>query len=322
MSDELAVAASASALESDPVRPDLDDRLRIDWYYPGGVIGIHLLALLALLPWFFSWTGVVVCILGIYGFGTLGINIGFHRLLTHRSFSCPWWLEHTFIVLGTCCVMESPAYWVAVHRRHHQCADDDRDPHSPLRSFFWSHFGWYMVRVDPERRLDLIQRYAKDVIRDPLCAWLERNLNWVVVAAVSWVAFFLAGCGAALAAGASIPRALQFGASLLIWGVFVRTAVVFEITMCVNSVAHLWGYRSYPTSDNSRNNVLIGVLAAGEGWHNNHHADPRSARHGHCWWELDIAWLIIRLLERTGLAWDVALPSPTLAAANTNRSKS
>jgi len=113
--------------------------------------------------------------------------------------------------------------------------------------------------------------------------------------------------------GSSMADAVQFGASVLVWGVFVRTVLVFQATMCVNSITHLWGYRNYDTNDNSKNNFFIGILASGEGWHNNHHADPRSARHGHFWWELDVAWLTIRLLERVGLARDVVRPSPRLA---------
>jgi sn-1 stearoyl-lipid 9-desaturase len=262
----------------------------------------------------FSWTGVLLVAIGMYTFGTLGINVGLHRLLTHRSFACPRWLERTLVLLGTCGWMDSPAYWVAVHRRHHQFADETRDPHSPSESFFWSHLGWYLVKIDPERRAELVQRYAKDVLRDPLYAFLERNGNWLLPIAISWLVFFAGGWGAALATGAGTIEAIQFGASVLVWGGFVRGVVVFHITMSVNSFTHLWGYRNYQTNDNSRNNVSIGILAAGEGWHNNHHADPRSARHGQQWWELDIAWLLIRLLERIGLARDVVTPSPYLAA--------
>lgn len=313
--DELMIGDSAIALDSERGRHDPDHPAQVDWSYSIAVIGFHLFALLAFLPWFFSWSGVVLALLGIYVFGTLGINLGFHRLLAHHSFSCPRWLKSTFVLLGTCCVMDSPAYWVAVHRWHHRFADEERDPHSPLRSFFWSHFGWYMVRVDRARRAELLQRYAKDAMRDPLCALLERNLNWVTLIAISWLAFFGAGWGAALAMGASIAESIQFGASVLVWGVFVRTVVVFQITMCVNSITHLWGYRNYATNDNSKNNFWIGILSNGEGWHNNHHADSSSARHGHLWWELDIAWHTIRLLQRVGLAWDVVMPSPRLAAA-------
>lgn len=291
-----------------------DHPLRFDWYYVVGVAGIHLAALLALLPWFFSWTGVLLVPVGMYLFGTIGICVGFHRLLTHRSFSCPRWLERTFVLLGTCCLMESPAYWVAVHRQHHQFADDDRDPHSPGKNFFWSHVGWCLVRVDPKQRAELLQRYAKDVMRDPLYAVLEYNHNWVGLVVASWISFFAAGWGAGLALGWSSHDAIQFGASVLVWGVFLRSVEVFQATMCVNSITHLWGYRNYETADNSKNNVLVAMITTGEGWHNNHHADPRSARHGHSGWELDIAWLTIRLLERLGLAWDIARPSAHLAA--------
>src|SRR5215216_2331294 len=314
MSDELLVAAAGSARRPARFQPESDRPWRIDWFYAGGVIALHLLALLALMPWFFSWTGVLLVPVGMYLFGTLGICLGFHRLLTHRSLSCPRWLERTFVLLGTCCVMESPAYWVAVHRRHHQFADDERDPHSPLTSFFWSHFGWYVVRIDPASRADLLQRYAKDIMRDPLYAFLERNHYWVALVAMSWLAFFGAGWGAALAMGASMADAVQFGASVVVWGVFVRSVEVFQATMCVNSITHLWGYRNYDTDDNSKNNFYVAMITTGEGWHNNHHADPHSARHGHFWWELDITWLTIRMLERIGLARDVVTPSPRLAA--------
>jgi stearoyl-CoA desaturase (delta-9 desaturase) len=310
MTDELVVAETGRAFEADRVeRP-----AKIDWRYAAGVAGFHVFALLAFFPWFFSWTGVLLVPLGIYAFGTVGICVGFHRLLTHRSFSCPRWLERTFVILGTCSVMETPAYWVAIHRKHHQYADHEHDPHSPLRSFLWSHLGWYMVKIDPVERAEVLQRYAKDVMRDPVYAFLERGLNWVAVIGLSWFAFFVVGLGAALALGESAAAALQFGASIVVWGVFVRTVLVFQDTMCVNSVTHLWGYRNYDTDDNSRNNMFIGITASGEGWHNNHHADPRSARHGHEWWELDLPWFTICMLERLGLAWNVALPSPHLAA--------
>jgi len=294
---------------------------QIDWYYAGGVALLHLLALLALLPWFFSWTGVLLVPVGMYVFGTIGTCVGFHRLLTHRSFSCPRWLERTVVLLGTCCMMESPPYWVAVHRCHHQFADAERDPHCPLKSFFWSHFGWYVIRTDPEKRIEFIQRYAKDIMRDPLYALLEWNHNWVAVVVLSWVAFFVGGWGTALITGASMEEAIQFGASVLVWGVFVRSVEVFQATMCVNSVTHLWGYRNYKTSDNSKNNFFVGIVTTGEGWHNNHHADPRSARHGHSWWEPDIVWLTIRLLERIGLAHDVVMPSSNLAALKIDQNR-
>src|SRR5262245_43795612 len=287
-----------------------------------GFIVVHLIAALAFIPWFFSWTGVVLLIAGLYVFGVLGINIGFHRLLTHRGFTCPLWLEHTLAFIGTLSLQDSPPHWVAVHRKHHHFSDDERDPHSPLVNFFWAHMGWLLVKVDDMKRGPLIDRYAKDVMRDPFYARLERRNNWLRIGALSWLVYFFAGWGALALTGASTAEAVQFGLSLFVWGAALRTVVVWHVTWSVNSVTHIWGYRNYETLDRSRNNTLVALVAAGEGWHNNHHADPTSARHGHKWWELDVAWLIILLLMRLGLAKNVAVPSPQLATMFDGRAPS
>jgi fatty-acid desaturase len=282
--------------------------LRIDWVFASGIIGIHAAALLALFPYFFSWTGVLLIPLGYYVFGTIGINICFHRLLTHRSFVVPRWLERALVVIGVCAMEDTPAMWVATHRRHHQYSDEQPDPHSPLVSFLWGHLLWGMVKNNDLKRLELFDRYARDVMRDPFYAWLERNNgSWIIVGA-SWCLFFLGGFAVELALGGTTEQAIQFGSSLLVWGVFVRTVATWHITWSINSVTHLWGYRNYETRDSSRNNFIIGLLANGEGWHNNHHAHPGSARHGHKWWELDIGWLTIRTLMLLGLATKVQLP--------------
>lgn len=282
-----------------------------------GFIAVHLLAALASVPWFFSWAGLAAFIAGIYVFGVLGINLGFHRLLTHRSFNCPRWLEHTLAVLGTCSLQFSPAHWVAVHRRHHHHADEEMDPHSPLKSFLWAHFGWLLVRLPDMRAKVMTERYARDLMRDPLYAWLEARKNWMKVGFWCWMAFFIAGFFGALVGGRTLADALQLGASLLVWGGAARTVFVWHTTWAVNSITHMWGYRNYQTPDDSRNNPLIGLLAAGEGWHNNHHADPNSAMHGHKWWEFDLTWLTLRALMALRLATDVKLPSTALAAKAT-----
>jgi fatty-acid desaturase len=278
-----------------------------------GFVLCHGIAALAVLPWFFSWTGVTLLLIGTLLFGVLGINLGFHRLITHRGFSCPLWLEHVFAVLGTCSLQFSPALWVAVHRRHHHFADDEQDPHSPLRGFFWAHFGWLLLRSGDMRSRPLIERYAKDVMRDPLYAMLERGRNWIKLSFLLWLALFAAGYCASAASGESARGALQFACSLVVWGGALRTVLVWHTTWSVNSVTHIWGYRNYETPDHSRNNAIIGLLSGGEGWHNNHHADPTSARHGHTWWEFDFAWQTIRLLMWLGLVTKVSLPSPNLA---------
>jgi fatty-acid desaturase len=267
-----------------------------------GIAAIHVIALLAFVPWFFSWTGVVLVLLGLYVFGTLGISLCYHRMLAHRGFVCPKWLEHAFAILALCCVQDTPARWVGIHRRHHECADERPDPHSPLVSFLWAHIGWMIFRNRELTRLRLVSRYAKDVVRDPFYAKLEQNFRWVRVVLISWLGFFAGAFLTDLALQRSVFEAVQFGFSVLIWGVFVRTVIVWHTTWSVNSVTHLWGYRNYETDDSSRNNLILGFLSNGEGWHNNHHAAPRSVRFGHKWWELDMTWLTIRLLGTLGLA--------------------
>jgi fatty-acid desaturase len=282
------------------------NRSRIVTRYAVTVGLYHMAALLALLPWLFSWTGVVLAVLGLYVFGSLGINLYYHRLLTHRGLVVPRWVECILGVIGVCCMQDTPARWVAVHRRHHEHADQPSDPHSPLVNFFWGHVGWILVENGDLSRLGIYERYAKDIVRDPFQKWLERSYGWIVLA--HWVAFFAVGAATSLVGGGTTMQALQFGASLLIWGVFVRTVLVWHITWSVNSLSHLWGYRNYETDEDSRNNVFVALISNGEGWHNNHHADPRSARHGHRWFELDIVYLTIRVMAALGLARSVVMP--------------
>ncbi|MEJ0020883.1 MAG: fatty acid desaturase [Acetobacteraceae bacterium] len=273
----------------------------------------HLVALLALLPWFFSWTGVALAFAGVYVFGGLGINLCYHRMLTHRSLVCARWLEYTLVVLGVCSMQDAPARWVAVHRRHHEHADRQDDPHSPLVNFFWGHVGWMLVVNRDLVRLGIYDRYAKDILRDPFYRRLERSLLYPIIILSSWAIFLLAGMAISLVSGDGITEAVQFGVSLLVWGVFVRTVLVWHITWSVNSASHVWGYRNYETRDESRNNWVVAALTCGEGWHNNHHADPHSARHGHTRWEIDVMFGFVRLLEAAGLAWNVARPAVATA---------
>jgi stearoyl-CoA desaturase (delta-9 desaturase) len=277
-----------------------------DWLALTWAAGCHLLALLIFVPWFFSWTGVVLLIVGIHLFGMIGINLGFHRLLTHRSFACPLWLERCLVILGTCCAHESPAYWVAVHRRHHHFADKPMDPHTPRESFFWGHIGWIARKSPDMLRGPLTRRYAQDVLRDPLCAWLEDHFQAVVL--LSWAVFLVGGWASAVLMGLGLHDAAQLALSIFIWGVVARTVYVWHVSCFVNSVTHLWGYRAYETADESRNNLFVGYFAHGEGWHNNHHADPSAAMHGHRAWEFDPVFWVIRILAALGLARDIVMP--------------
>jgi stearoyl-CoA desaturase (delta-9 desaturase) len=278
---------------------------QVDWPYAVSFALYHGLALLAFVPWFFSWTGLSAFLLGIYVFGTLGINLCYHRLLTHRSFTCPKWLEHFLAILGVCCLQDTPARWVAVHRMHHQHSDEPEDPHSPLVTFFWGHMGWLLVPNNKLARMDLFERYSRDLLRDRFYFNLERRLIWVWINLAVWAVYFSLGFVPGWLVSGDMVTGAQLGLSLLVWGVFLRTVVVWHITWSINSVTHLWGYRNYDTDENSRNNVLIGLVSNGEGWHNNHHAQPRAAAHGHLWWEFDATYLTIRALQAIGLAGNV-----------------
>ncbi|HVX15743.1 MAG TPA: fatty acid desaturase [Pirellulales bacterium] len=295
-------------------RPSSVNRRKILWPYAISIAVYHALALLAFVPWLFSWTGVALAFCGLYVFGTLGINLCYHRLLTHRGFNCPRWLEHGFALLGICCLQDTPARWVAVHRLHHQHSDEQPDPHSPLVTFLWGHIGWLLVENSQVNSVMTYDRYARDVLKDPFYFAFERNLLWVWVNLVQWAVFYLTGLAIGWSTG-TYADGVQFGLSLLVWGVFVRTVAVWHITWSVNSATHLWGYRNYETDENSRNNWFVALVSNGEGWHNNHHADQRSAAHGHRWWEFDVTYSTIWVLEKLGLATDVVRPNQKLNEA-------
>jgi stearoyl-CoA desaturase (delta-9 desaturase) len=287
----------------DPANP-----VRVNQPVLRGILLFHLLALLACIPWLFSWSGLAWAVVGLYLFGTVGINIGYHRLLTHRGFSCPRWLEHALTVLGVCCRQGTPMSWVAIHRMHHQHSDEAGDPHCPRDSFFWSHMGWFLLYNPVLYNFSTYDRYARDLFQDPFYKWLERPKTWRLIYRVQGAAFVGVGCLVGGLSTGTLSGAAKLGLSWLVWGVFVRTVAVWHITWSVNSVTHLWGYRNFETADDSRNNWLVGILSNGEGWHNNHHAEPRCAAHGRKWWELDVSYLTIRVLARAGLAGDVVTP--------------
>src|SRR5437899_3036907 len=291
----------------DPIaRPETVDRGRVIWPYAVAVAGFHLLLPLAFVPWLFSWTGLLLVPLGNYLFCSLGIGAGFHRLLTHRSYRCPKWLEHVFAVLGVCSLQDSPARWVMVHRLHHQHSDRRPDPHSPLVTWFWGHVGWLLVENRQLSKMTTYERYARDILQDPFYLRLERGHLWIWVYVAHALPFYLIGLAVGWATTGGYLGGVQFGLSLLLYGVVYRTIYARHITWAVNSLAHLWGYRNYETDENSRNNWLIALATNGDGWHNNHHADPRCAAHVfHRWWELDVTYLTLRCLQAVGLVWDV-----------------
>lgn len=276
---------------------------------------VHLLGFLALVPFLFSWTAFIVFLIGIHVFGQ-GITIGYHRLLTHRSFKTPKWVERVFAILGICSMEDTPARWVTVHRLHHVHSDEIPDPHSPRVSFWWSHMGWLMYLNRQTHSISGLEKFAKDLLRDPFYMRLEtRPYSQFKYILGQVPAYFLLGFGLSflfsptgtpvLGLNATLSSAVQLGLSMVVWGAIMRIIAVWHITWSVNSLGHMFGYQNYKTGEDSTNNWLVAILSVGEGWHNNHHEDPSSATMQHRWWELDISYYEIKFLELIGLASEV-----------------
>ncbi len=271
------------------------------WWTVLVIGGIHLAALLALDPAYFSRSGLLLGVILYFVAGMLGITMCFHRLLTHRSFQTYKWMEYFLTYCGVLALQSGPMQWVAQHRIHHKEADDEPDPHSPLVTFIWAHMGWLFLTTPDCHAYEEYRRFAKDLDRDPVQRFFDHNffLIWVSFAAVVYLAGELYG---------------GLGASWLVWGVLVRQVALWHATWFVNSATHLWGYRNYKTDEESTNNWWVALLAFGEGWHNNHHADQRSAAHGQRWFEVDITYYLIRLFGAAGLAWSINEPSKRVVA--------
>lgn len=269
------------------------------------IIAIHLLALTAFTPYVFAWWGIPLVLVGNFIFGSIGINLAYHRMLTHQAVKFPRWLEKTFILCGVCSLEGSPLWWVCVHRIHHQHSDEDGDPHSPQKRFMWGHMEWIYTVDTRHHYLSTYERYIPDLYGDRFLRWLHRGNKWFMIYFIHAAIMAVLGLAIGLIVADSFSRAVQIGVQFFVWGVLVRTVYVWHITWLVNSAAHRWGYRSYETQDRSRNNWFVALLTNGEGWHNNHHATPRACSQGHRWWEIDLTYTFVRLLEKIGLAKDV-----------------
>ncbi len=241
----------------------------------------HVLAIAAF--WFFTWEALAVAVLMWWVAGSLGIGMAYHRLLTHRGFRVPRALEYFLTVCGTLAMEGGPISWVATHRVHHVYSDREGDPHSPRDGAWWSHMGWIISGQSLHMNTAMTARHAVDLAKDRFHVWLTR-LHFVPQILVGLGLFALGGW------------------PFVFWGVFVRVVFSWHATWLVNSAAHIWGRRRFATRDDSRNNWWVAILSFGEGWHNNHHAHPSSARHGLAWYELDVNWYGIRVLQLLGLA--------------------
>jgi stearoyl-CoA desaturase (delta-9 desaturase) len=281
---------------------------RINWITAVAMTLFHIGAIAAL--FFFSWTNLAVAAVMYFFAINVGIGMAYHRLLTHRGYKTPKWVEYFLTGCGTMALEGGPIFWVATHRVHHQNSDDEGDPHTPHDGTWWAHAGWIVSGRALHSETALLGRYAPDLTRDPVHVWLSKY-HWLPLTIAGFLQLAL---GAALAApGHRIVGAI----GMMLWGTFLRVTLGLHATWLVNSATHLWGKRRFETHDDSRNNWWVALLTGGEGWHNNHHAHPVSARHGLAWYEFDINYYGIWLLEKIGLAkkvqiakFDPANPKP------------
>jgi fatty-acid desaturase len=261
-------------------------RNTVDW----GVVlffGVcHAIALI-LAPIYFSWSALGVMLLLHWLFGSIGICLGYHRLLSHRSFRVPHWLEYVFATVGAMAAQGGPIFWVGGHRKHHAFTEDpQQDPYSAKRGFWWSHMMWILQPQPESFEFAQYSKFAPDLAKQAYYRWLDRYFLLLQVPLA--IALYALG-----------------GWSFVVYGIFVRAVLLWHSTWFVNSATHCWGYRNFDADDNARNLWWVSLVTYGEGWHNNHHTFPRSAQTGWHWWEIDVTWQTIRLLHYLGLATKV-----------------
>ena len=235
---------------------------------------------------FIDWKAIAVAFVLNWVALCLGIGMSYHRLLTHRSYKVPKWIEYFLTICATLSLEGGPIFWVATHRLHHQFSDRPGDPHSPREGGWWAHMGWILVGESKHSNTKVMGKYAPDLSRDPVHRLINKY-HWVPLTVVGLGLFAVGGW------------------PMLLWPTFFRVSIGLHFTWLVNSATHMWGSRRFDSKDDSRNSWWVALVTFGEGWHNNHHAYPTSARHGLAWYELDITWLHIQLLKKLGLAQNV-----------------
>ena len=260
---------------------DIYGNRRLNWAITTVLVVLHAGAIAAL--FMFSWRALAVTIFLHWLAVGLGISMGYHRLHTHRSYKLPRLFEYFLAICGTLSLEGGPIFWVATHRIHHQFSDKPGDPHSPRDGAWWSHIGWILTGESKHNNTKLLARYAPDLAKDPFYVQVN-NYHWLFPTLLGVVLFAIGG----------LP--------LMLWGICVRIVFGLHATWAVNSVTHMWGGRRFNTRDDSRNNWWVALLTFGEGWHNNHHAHPTSARHGLAWYEIDFSWIQISILKFFGIA--------------------
>jgi fatty-acid desaturase len=261
----------------------------VNWTTTGIIAAFHVGALAAF--FFFSWHRLAVMVVLYVLAINVGIGMCYHRLLTHRGYQVPKWLEYVMALCATLSLEGGPIFWVATHRVHHQLSDHEGDPHSPREGGWWAHTGWLLVGNALHAQTAVLSRYVPDLSRDRFHVWLSKY-HWLPIS-LSGVLLF--GLGFVFGGWKS-------AVGMLLWGGFFRVTLGLHFTWLVNSATHMWGKRRFETRDDSRNSWWVALLSGGEGWHNNHHAHPVSARHGLRWWEIDPNFYGIWILSKLGLA--------------------
>jgi sn-1 stearoyl-lipid 9-desaturase len=260
---------------------------QINWITATFMMLLHLGAIAAL--FFFSWTGLFLALFLYWVSGSLGIGMGYHRLLTHRGYKTRKFVEYFLTFCATLALEGGPIFWVATHRIHHRHSDKDGDPHSPVDGKWWAHVGWILVGKSMHHDTSTLARYVPDLAKDKF---------HVLITKYHYVPNVVLG----------VILAAIGGWPLVLWGVCMRTVIGLHSTWLVNSATHSWGTRRFKTRDLSTNSWWVALVSFGEGWHNNHHAFPASARHGLDRFQFDVSWWVIRGLERLGLVWNVKVP--------------
>jgi stearoyl-CoA desaturase (delta-9 desaturase) len=273
---------------------EIADSPRLNWTNISAFGLFHAGAVAALLM--FSWQALAVALFLYWMCTGLGISMGYHRLHTHRSYQVPLPIEYFFAVCGTLTLEGGPIFWVATHRIHHQKSDQPGDPHSPREGGWWAHMGWLLVGESKHNNTAQMSKYAPDLAKDRFYVWLN-NYHWAPMIVLGVLLFAMGG----------VP--------FVLWGICLRVVVGLHSTWLVNSATHMWGSRRFDTRDDSRNNWLIALITSGEGWHNNHHAHPTSARHGLAWYEFDLSWIQIRILMFFRIAKSVRIAKINTAMA-------
>ena len=269
---------------------------RFDYFRFLGFVLIHIGVVAS--PLVFSWTGFIACMVMTVAVGQLGVIGGYHRMLAHGGFVTSKPLRYALTLLGTLGLQKGPISWVAIHRYHHLVSDHEADPHSPRMSILWAHLAWPFFEHPEFDRYNATRHLAADLENDPGLRFIERSHYLIALTFAG--AVFGAGC---------VLGGVTLGLSLLIWGYFIPVVYAWQMMLLGASANHVFGYRNYATPDNSRNTWWIALLSFGDGWHNNHHAYPRSAAHGHRWFEIDVTYWTILAMERLGLVHDVVRPA-------------